>query len=191
MKGRTKMGGLNLYTDEDSGVASEKKKRSRSPKIILGLCVLLAIPVIGTTFASTVTINTNHAVDFGQGQAGAIACDPQIQLSPGAAFTPTGWKLETVTITGINTTSTAGGDGSTGCATDSLSLTAYASDTSTIPGTTVSFTLPASGTTATNLVGATSVTDQGPATSDTVTVVLSTQVNLGTYNVSGFTIQQN
>lgn len=201
MKGRTKMGGLNLYTDEDSGVASEKKKRSRSPKIILGLCVLLAIPVIGTTFASTVTVNSGKSVDFGQGQAGAIACDPQVTVSPGAAFVSTGggtWQLDTITIGGINTTNSGTGatDQSTGCAGDSITLTGYDTNTATVPNTTVTFTVPASlGTkpaaVTTGTAGTTATLTTGNSVNDTITVVLGTPVSLSTYNVNGFTIQQN
>jgi len=181
------MGGLNLYTEDESGAVSEKKKRSRSPKVILGLCVLLAIPVVGTTFASTVTVNAGANVDFGQGKAGALACDPQVQISPGATFTGGNWQLDTITISGIDTTSA-------GCQGDGISVAAYDTSTAVIAGTTVSFKISSDSTSITNTSGGTvtlTTTTSGGVSNNTITAVLASPVALQTYNVGGFTIQQN
>jgi|GEM_PF-556947 len=187
------MGGLNLYTEDESGAVSEKKKRSRSPKVILGLCVLLAIPVVGTTFASTVTVNAGANVDFGQGKAGALACDPQVVITPGAIFTGGVWELETITIGGINTSNTLNsGDNSPGCQGDNISVSAYDGSNAIISGTTFSFTVPASGTSGSNASGATITLTHGQNQNDTATAVLASPVTLDSgHNVSGFTIQQN
>jgi len=182
------MGGLNLYTEGESGAVSEKKKRSRTPKVILGLCVLLAIPVVGTTFASTVTINTNNKVDFGQGKSQALACDSSVSLTPGAGFVSGDWKLETITISNIDTTSS-------GCQGASISLAAYDNSNAIISGTTVSFAISSDSLSITGASGATvSLTDHttsGGISSNTITCVLSSAVDLGSNNVIGFTIQQS
>ena len=186
------MGGLNLHVDdENSGASSEKKKWNKSPKLILGRAVLIAIPVLGTTFASTITVNTGTRINFGQGQEQAIACDNAVTVTPHTTWSSSGYFiLDTVTVSNLNVTSTSDTYGP-GCAGASLTLNAYGSDTNTVSGSTLSFTLPASSTTLTNLSGFTSYTHSGFANPATIAIGLTSPINLSTSNVGGFTIQQN
>jgi len=187
------MGGLNLHVDdENSGASSEKKKWNKSPKLILGLAVLIAIPVLGTTFASTINVNTGTKINFGQGQQQAIACDSAVTVTPHTTWSSSGYfVLDTVTVSNLNVTSTSDANGP-GCASTSLTLNAYSgSDTTTVSNSTLSFTLPASGTTLSSLSGFSSYTHSGFANPATIAIGLTSPINLSTSNVGGFTIQQN
>jgi hypothetical protein len=187
------MGGLNLHVDnENTGAPSEKKRWYKSPKLILGIAALIAIPVLGTTFASTITVNTSSKINFGQGQQQAIACDSSVTVTPHTTWSSSGYFiLDTVTVSTLNVTSTSDASGP-GCASTSLTLNAYSgSDTTTVSGSTLSFTLPASGTTLTNLSGFTSYTHSGFANPATIAIGLTSPINLSSSNVGGFTIQQN
>jgi len=195
MRGRKHMRALNLYTEDESGAVPQKKKRSRSPKVIVGLCVLLAIPVVGTTFASTVTINSGNPVVFGQGASSALACDPAVIITPGAAFINGVWKLQTITIGNINTTNTSdNSDNSTGCMGKTISVSAYDGSSNIISASTVTFTVPSTSpytATSTSSNAATIALTKGNTQPDTITITLTTPVDLGLHNVSGFTIQQS
>jgi hypothetical protein len=186
------MGGLNLHVDdENSGASSEKKKWNKSPKLILGLAALIAIPVLGTTFASSINVNSSKAINFGQGQQQAIACDDSVTVTPHTTWSSSGYFiLDTVTVSNLNVTSTSDTYGP-GCASTSLTLNAYGSDTNTVTGSTLSFTLPSSGTSLSSLSGFTSYTHSGFANPATIAIGLTAPINLSTSNVSGFTIQQN
>ena len=62
------MPSLNLEQDPMRKIRLFTSKRS---KLILGAIILLALPVIGTTLAASITINSNSSVQFGQGVAQA------------------------------------------------------------------------------------------------------------------------
>lgn len=96
------MSPLNIHPEEAQPVS--KKKSNKLIKVLLGISALIAVPVIGTTLAASITINPSP-IQFGQGVAQATACDAEIIITPDAAFTNvTGagsFKLGTITLTGI------------------------------------------------------------------------------------------
>lgn len=96
------MSPLNIHPEEDR--AASKKKNNKVLKVILGISALIAVPVIGTTLAASITINPSP-IQFGQGVAQATACDGEIIITPDAAFTNVAgagsFKLGTITLTGI------------------------------------------------------------------------------------------
>jgi hypothetical protein len=57
----------------------ESRPSSPRKKLIIGAILLIA--AIGTTFASTLTINTNNRVTFGQGLYQIRACDGWIKIT--------------------------------------------------------------------------------------------------------------
>jgi hypothetical protein len=129
------MGGLNVHADDESSVSqSQKKKWFKSPKVILGICALIAIPVVGTTFAATtrVAINNNNGIAFGQGNSAALACDETVTITPHAWFSRGSWYLSSVTISNLDTTSGQACDGKT------ITLAGYTSNnTNTEQDTTI------------------------------------------------------
>ena len=57
----------------DLAVEGKGKKKSRKG-LIVGIAMLGVIPVIGSTLAASITLNTS-AIEFGQGQVAVTACD--------------------------------------------------------------------------------------------------------------------
>jgi hypothetical protein len=114
------MGGLNVHADDQrQEPASEKKKWYKSPKIIIGLAVLIAVPVVGTTLATpgtTITVNDNTPIVFGQGTQAALACDSNVYIRPHQVYDSSGWYMDKITIDelDITTPTAAGGDGCSG-----------------------------------------------------------------------------
>jgi len=98
------MGALNLGSNSEE--ASTKKRLTwRSPKVIIGVALLVAVPAIGSTLAANITINSNANVEFGQGVTLAAACDDNITLTPYSTFSNevTGghFQLWKITLSGL------------------------------------------------------------------------------------------
>ena len=178
------MPGLNIHAEDENTSSSKPQKRDRSPKLIFGLAVLIALPVIGITFAQSITVNTTGKIVFGQGQAAAAACDSAVVITPYAAFTTSGyWSLQSVTVTGLDTTSA-------GCQSDTLTVQAYDAATSTIASTLATVPINSSGAAGTpNALVTASVSPTNNASS-TLTITYSSPPSLTTYDIRGFTIQQ-
>ena len=178
------MPGLNIHAEDENTSSSKPQKRARSPKLIFGLAVLIAIPVIGTTFAQTITVNTNKSTVFGQGQVAAAACDSDVVITPYAAFTNSGyWSLQSVTVTNLDTSST-------GCKSDTLTVQAYDNATSTIASTLATVPINSSGAAGTPNALVTASVSPTNSTTSTLTITYATPPNLTTYDIRGFTIQQ-
>jgi hypothetical protein len=99
------MSPLNIHPEEDSSAA--KKKNNKLLKILLGIGLLIAVPLVGKTLAASIAINSGsgNQVQFGQGVVQAAACDSDITVTPVASFTNTSgsgsFQVDTVTVTGI------------------------------------------------------------------------------------------
>ena len=104
------MSPLNIHPEEE--VSVPKKKKNKTLKVMLGIAALVAVPVIGTTLAASITIGTNNAaINFGQGVVQATACDSAVTVTTTSTFAnATGagsFKLGNVTIAGIANTCNA------------------------------------------------------------------------------------
>ena len=100
------MSPLNIHPEE--AVNLPKKKKNKTLKVMLGIAALIAVPVVGTTLAASITIGTdNAAINFGQGVVQATACDSAITVTTASTFAnATGagsFNLGDVTISGIST----------------------------------------------------------------------------------------
>jgi hypothetical protein len=75
----------------DLGTAPSKSPFGRNHvKRLLGLGVIVAIVGIGSTFASTLTINSNQAIEFGQGVQASVFCGGEngsVTVTPQSEFT--------------------------------------------------------------------------------------------------------
>jgi hypothetical protein len=78
------MSPLNIHPEEDRAVT--KKKNNKVLKVLLGISALIAVPVIGTTLAASITIGTGP-IQFGQGVQQAVTCDSGVTVTPTAGFT--------------------------------------------------------------------------------------------------------
>lgn len=105
------MSQFNLNSDEaQTPTQSKKKVMSKKMKIALGAGVLLLIPILGTTFAASIGVNSGTPVQFGQGVASIEACDQDINVTPAGDYDydTNSFYLETVTVENINTTTCNG-----------------------------------------------------------------------------------
>jgi predicted RecA/RadA family phage recombinase len=172
------MSPLNIHPEEDR--TAKKKKDNKVLKVLLGISALIAVPVIGTTLAASISINSGTAVQFGQGIATAAACDSSILVTPNASFIEAddAFKLGTVTISNLDATE---------CASKTLRFRFYPTTAGTDSALTVSsggttdaiiFTMPASsGTQADKEAGTnyTVGTHTAGSTTASITVTLVTQ----------------
>jgi hypothetical protein len=94
------MSPLNIHAEEVTPVS--KKKSNRNLKVFLGIAVLIAIPVIGSTFAATIAVNTGGAVEFGQGVTQSTACDSAVTVLPTASFANSA-SIDTATVFSLST----------------------------------------------------------------------------------------
>jgi hypothetical protein len=101
--------------------------------------ILIAIPIIGTTLAGTITINSGNAVQFAQGSITTATCDADITISATSTYS-NDFYLKTITLSGINLVS--------GCEGKTLTVSAATTASPSIPGTIssgvtdISFTIP-------------------------------------------------
>ena len=100
------MNTLNLGSDE----MPEKKKKSntRNLKIALGLAAVILVPTIGSTLAGQIDINTDGAIEFGQGVLTTAACDGAIDILPQAALIGDVFIATQIAVSDINTATCAG-----------------------------------------------------------------------------------
>jgi len=93
---------LNLESNEPKPAT---KKNNRALKIGLGVGALVLVPVIGMTFAASITINSSSAIQFGQGVQQATACDSDVTLTAATSFANTSgagsFNMGAVVVSGI------------------------------------------------------------------------------------------
>jgi hypothetical protein len=148
------MSPLNIHPEELAPVS--KKKSNKTLKAFLGIGVLVAIPVIGSTFAATININSSGTVQFAQGSSATAACDTALTTAATSSYltvsSTTAFYLKTITISDIDLTS--------GCEGKTLVLSVDSSNSEVDISTgvkQVSFTIPATaGSSTTALTNVTS-----------------------------------
>lgn len=149
----------------DLAVEGKAKKKSRKG-LIVGIAMLGVIPVIGSTLAASISLNGGSDIEFGQGTQAVVACDQAVTVGLVSAFATSVFELDGIRLSNFDTTACA-----------SKSFTAVARDASgaAISGGTVTFTLPASGTTISTISGATAGSFTAGTTAD-ITFTLSSTV---------------
>jgi hypothetical protein len=116
---------------------TSSNKKSIRVAVAVGAVALVA--VLSSTLAANITINTGSNVEFGQGIAGAAACDGALTLTPASGFLNTGGSgglfylssitvSDSTTVTGANI---AAGQGLGACAGKYIRLTPYDNASST------------------------------------------------------------
>jgi hypothetical protein len=77
------MAPLNFHPEDGN---EKKRKNNKLIKVLLGIGVLIAVPVIASTFAANITIGGGSAIQFGQGVVQTTACDTAITVTAGTNF---------------------------------------------------------------------------------------------------------
>jgi len=88
--------------------------------------ILILIPVIGTTLAATITINSGTAVQFAQGSITTATCDDAIRISATSTYS-SDFYLKTITLSDIDLVG--------GCEGKTLTVSAATTALPSIPGT--------------------------------------------------------
>lgn len=156
-----------------------RKKIGTVPKIVFGAALLLIIPLLGNTFAGTITINNvGGKVEFGQGIAQTVACDTDgVTITPAAAYdsTTARFNISSILVNGINLT-----DSATACAGKTFKL--YVVDTASalakyvtasIDNIQVSANPTSAGFSATTTTGTTLAKSNGSTTNESFTATIT------------------
>ena len=103
------MSPLNIHAEENAN--APKKSKNKMLKIMLGIGALIMIPVIGTTLAAQVTINTGgptNEVLFAQGKAATVACDEEVLVKAKSVYSYGAYRLSQVIVSGLSDGNCAG-----------------------------------------------------------------------------------
>jgi hypothetical protein len=147
-----------------------RNKQQKKTKLMIGLIILLLIPFIGTTLAATVTIsgpNNQTAIEFGQGSQVSVTCDTTITADINESWysTSTIFQVSSIVLNGVNTTSAlTATTNDQGCGGKTMIVKLFSGANGTTASTigsdgstSVSFTVPTSGTSIT-VSGSTGIT---------------------------------
>lgn len=132
-----------LVLDQPVEAVETTKKKSRKG-IYIGIAILALVPVIGSTYAASIAVNSGSAIEFGQGQNAVTACDSSITITPTSTFTPGTnnadgtFSLDTVVLGGVDTSA---------CNGKTFKLVARDSSGAAITNGTITFKLDSSVTT--------------------------------------------
>lgn len=191
------MPGLNVHADHENSAPTSKKKWNRGPKVILAVSLLLLIPVIGTSLASSVTVN-GGAVTFGQGYTLALACDENVTITPTATFNYNAgsgyWYVDRFTLSGIDTTLTVNGTGCGGKTITIKALDGSGNPSKIIDDTNaadITFSLPTSTGAVTCTSGLDTELCPNSTASDGDSLIFRLTADIKASTISGFTIQQS
>jgi len=117
-------------------------------KIFAGFITLIAVTYFGSTFAASITLGSASPIEFGQGSRAAVACDSTgitTAIEETWNNATTYFKVNTVTLTGINNAVTDSGTGA-GCRGKTIKLRVMGSSgplaIGTSSATVISFVMP-------------------------------------------------
>lgn len=177
---------LNLESEQPK---SAVKKKNRALKIGLGVGALVLVPVIGMTFAASITINSGTAVQFGQGYQAATACDSAITITPTSSFSTPTFSLATLALSNFDTDACAGKKITIKVLNSSGTEQAVSVGANSTENTRIVFTLPSSAGSVTenDTTNTYSISNSGKTSSDTITITLTTKP--AATSVDAFTIE--
>jgi len=182
------MPGLNLEPNPKRKKSPFGSKRS---KLIFGAIILLALPIIGTTLAASITINTNNNIQFGQGVVQATSCDDAVSISANSSFTNASgagsFNIDTVTVAGV--ADACSGKTFTIRAYDSTTATALTLNSGGTPTTAFVFVPTISGSCTIAITGSTFSNSACTYSSNSNTISIKTPITLSAASVYKFTIE--
>lgn len=182
------MPGLNLERDP---LRKIRLLNSRTSKMVFGAAVLLALPLIGTTLAASISINSGSSVQFGQGVIQATACDEAITVTANTSFTNASgagsFNVDTITLSGI----------ADACSAKTFTVRAYDTTTATpltvnsggTPTTALVFVPTISGSCTIAVTGSTFTTSVCTYSSNNNSVAIKVPTTLSAASVYKFTLE--
>jgi hypothetical protein len=115
---------MEILSFEGSNGSSKRKRGNR----FIAIATIAALGFMGSTFAASVTLNNGADIQYGQGLAGAAACDSAITITPTNHFVNDNANSGTFyvdTITVVDTRTTNSSTGLANCVGKSIKLSAY------------------------------------------------------------------
>lgn len=73
---------------ESASQPAAQRKRRKAPMILAGIGLIALVPVVGSTFAANISINSDAPIEFGQGNQSVTACDNTVTVTPEATYAP-------------------------------------------------------------------------------------------------------
>lgn len=100
---------LSAYLDGPTAPTKQKRISKNPRKMWIGALLLAFLPSLGTTFASSISINSDTAVEFGQGTQSTEVCDESITLAIGTEWSSASsfFRASTITLGDLDTTAGA------------------------------------------------------------------------------------
>jgi hypothetical protein len=97
---------LSAYLDGPAAPIRAKKKVKNLRKLWIGALLLAFLPSLSTTFASSIAINNNAAIEFGQGSQATAVCDSSITVAIGTDWSQSNsfFKASSITLGDLDTT---------------------------------------------------------------------------------------
>jgi hypothetical protein len=162
----------------DQAVESGEKKKKSRKGLIIGIAMLAVVPVIGSTLAASITLNSGNDIEFGQGTESVVACDTDgIGVDLTSSYVSSTFKVATVVLSGIATT----------CNGKDFVVTLRDSSGTAISGGTLSFTYSTSGAVT---IGGSSLATPAP-TQSSGTLTLTPATLPAAANVTQITLETN
>lgn len=181
-------------------------KRKNNKRVFIGAALLILVPYIGSTLAASVTISGSGnatAIEFGQGNQVAITCDTTITSTINEGWYTTGstFTVSSLVLSGINVTSAlTATTNDAGCGGKLMTVKLYSgaagSSTPAIIGngsaTSVTFTVPTSGTSVT-MSGSTGITGSASiaASVASITLTIPSGINLSAADITRVSIESD
>ena len=98
---------LSAYLDGPTAQTRQKRISKNPRKMWIGALLLALLPSLGTTFASSISINSDTAIEFGQGTQSTEVCDDAINIAIGTEWSSANsfFRATAITLSDLNTTS--------------------------------------------------------------------------------------
>jgi hypothetical protein len=71
---------------ESASQPAAQRKRRKAPLILAGIGLIALVPVVGSTFAANIGLNSGNDIEFGQGSQQTVTCDDSITVTPNATY---------------------------------------------------------------------------------------------------------
>lgn len=89
-------------------VTHSTNRRPRRGILVFAGVGLLLVPLLGATFAASISLNSGGDIEFGQGQSGIAACDASIDIRPESSYDGSTFSLTSVFLDNVDLEETSG-----------------------------------------------------------------------------------
>lgn len=96
---------LSAYIDGTDYSLKTKKVKKNPRKMWVGALIIALLPSLSTTLASSIAINSDTSIEFGQGSQTTMVCDNSITVQIGTTFdnATSSFKASSITLGDLDT----------------------------------------------------------------------------------------